>query len=168
MTAPAPSFDPSTSDPNAFREALGRFGTGVTIVTCMTPNGPIGITANSFASVSLDPPLVLWSPAKNSARYPSFMAAKHYAIHVVGHEQQDLCTSFVRQGADFDLLDWELSETGVPLLNGCLSRFECTLSQAHDGGDHTIVVGHVNRVTTRHGTPLMFFNGTFGSFAKPS
>jgi flavin reductase (DIM6/NTAB) family NADH-FMN oxidoreductase RutF len=168
MTALPHSFDPASEDSRAFRAALGRFATGVTVITCNTPDGPIGITANSFASVSLDPPLVLWAPAKMSSRYPFYAAAEKFAIHVVSSEQADLCGGFARAGDAFDGLDWELCPEGVPLLNGCLSRFECEKTAEHDGGDHTIIVARVTRVTTQPGTPLLFFGGDYGSFAKAS
>lgn len=168
MTAHPLSFDPATEEPRAYRAALGRFGTGVTIITCATPDGPLGITANSFASVSLDPPLVLWAPAKSSSRYPFYAAADHFAIHVVGADQVALCNGFARSGDAFDQFDWETGAQGVPLLNGCLSRFECTKTAEHDGGDHTIIVARVTRVTTQPGAPLMFFSGDYGSFAKAS
>ncbi len=166
MNAQPQSFDPAEADPRAFREALGRFGTGVTVITCNTPTGPMGITANSFASVSLDPPLVLWSPAKGSSRYPFFMAAKHFAVHVMGDEQFGLCGSFARSGNAFDDCDWETSDAGVPLLNGCLSRFECETTATHDAGDHSIIVARVSRVTTRQGDPLLFFGGKYGGFTE--
>ncbi|MBV2359902.1 flavin reductase family protein [Thalassococcus sp. CAU 1522] len=168
MNALSSSFDPSTRDSRAFRDALGRFGTGVTVVTCATRAGPLGITANSFASVSLDPPLVLWSPAKSSTRYPFFMAADNFAVHVMGAEQAHICSGFARRGDAFDGLDWETGPNGVPLINNCLSRFECTQHAVHDGGDHSIVVARVTRVSTRAGTPLLFFGGQYGGFTEPS
>ncbi|MGH1413968.1 MAG: flavin reductase family protein [Pelagimonas sp.] len=157
-------FDPAQSDPRAFRDALGRFATGITVITCATPTGPIGITANSFASVSLDPALVLWSPAKNSSRYPFFMAAEHFAIHVIADDQQGICQGFARAGDAFGGIDWKTSPRGVPLINHCLSRFECKTHATHDGGDHSIVVGQVIEVETRTGAPLMFFGGQYGAF----
>lgn len=165
MTALPHSFDPAKADPRDFRDALGRFGTGVTVITCNTATGPLGITANSFSSVSLDPPLVLWSPAKRSSRYPFYMAAPHFAVHVLGEEQAALCEAFSRAGDAFDKFDWSRNDHGVPLIDGCLSRFECRAISAHDAGDHSIVVGHVDRVTTRKGAPLMFFCGSFGRFS---
>jgi len=161
MTVPVKSFDPATADPREFRAALGRFATGITIVTCMTPTGPLGITANSFSSLSLDPPLVLWSPAKASSRYPHFHAATHYAIHVLGDDQQDLCQAFASSGDAFDGLDWSQSPTGAPLIAGCLARFECRQVAVHDGGDHAIIVGQVARASTRDGAPLLFSGGRF-------
>ncbi len=169
MSAETPAtFDPAAEDERAFRDALGQFGTGVTIVTCMTPDGPIGITANSFSSLSLDPPMVLWAPAKSSSRYPFFMAAERFAIHVMGADQFDTCRAFAKRGNAFDAFDWEEGEDGVPLLTRCLSRFECTKTAEHDGGDHSIVVARVTRVTLDSGKPLLFFGGDYGSFEKAS
>lgn len=168
MTNAAPHvFDPADADPRAFRDALGRFATGVCIVTCATPDGPLGITANSFASVSLEPPLVLWSPAKHSYRYPFFLKAERFAIHVMGHEQEKLCQGFAKAGTAFDGLELTYDDHGTPLIEGCLSRFECTQEAAHDAGDHTIIVGHVHRVTTRTGAPLLFHSGFYGRLADP-
>ncbi|SMX39058.1 flavin reductase family protein [Maliponia aquimaris] len=164
MTKMTQSFDPAQADSRAFRDALGRFATGVTVITCATTTGPLGITANSFSSVSLHPPLVLWSPAKSSSRYPFFMAADHFAIHVLGTEQAAICEAFARSGDAFGATDWTVSETGVPLIEGCLSRFECRQVAAHDGGDHSILVAHVDRVSTREGAPLMFHAGRYGAF----
>ncbi|GGB10867.1 flavin reductase family protein [Allosediminivita pacifica] len=169
MSAETPAtFDPAAAAERAFRDALGQFGTGVTIVTCMTPDGPIGITANSFSSLSLEPPMVLWAPAKSSSRYPFFMAAERFAIHVMGADQFDVCRGFAKRGNAFDEFDWEEGEDGVPLLTRCLSRFECTRAAAHDGGDHSIVVARVTRVTLNSGKPLLFFGGEYGSFEKAS
>ncbi len=164
MNALPHTFDPASGDPRAFRDALGKFGTGITVVTCDAGDGPLGITANSFASVSLDPPLVLWSPAKGSSRYPFFAAATHFAIHVVGADQFDLAAGFARSGDAFDAFDWERSAEGVPLLANCLARFECTQEALHDAGDHSIVVGRVTRVATREGAPLLFCGGRYGAF----
>ena len=168
MNALTHSFDPTLENSRDFRDALGRFGTGVTVVTCNTATGPLGITANSFASVSLDPPLVLWSPAKSSTRYPFFMAADDFAIHVVGADQAALCQAFAREGDAFDRFHWERSARNVPLLEGCLSRFECTKTAEYDGGDHSIVVARVTQVTTRDGAPLLFYSGRYGGFTEPT
>jgi flavin reductase (DIM6/NTAB) family NADH-FMN oxidoreductase RutF len=155
---------PNADNARLFRDALGRFATGVTVVTIMGPDGPMGFTANSFSSLSLDPALVLWSPAKSSQRYPHFAAAAHYAIHVLGQAQADWPTRFARGGAGFDGLDWQLNAEGVPVLAGALSRFDCARHATHDGGDHVIVVGQVLRLALEEGEPLVFANGRFGGF----
>jgi len=157
------SFDPAT-DALAFRHALGAFGTGVTVVTVATPEGPVGITANSFASVSLDPPLVLWSPAKSSRRFNMFHGTLNFAIHVLGADQRDVAAGFTRSADGFDGLEWSPSAEGVPLISGCLARLECALHATHDGGDHKIIVGRVLRVATQDGAPLIFHGGRYGGF----
>jgi flavin reductase (DIM6/NTAB) family NADH-FMN oxidoreductase RutF len=158
------TFIPGPDTERDFRHALGQFATGVTVVTCASAEGPVGITANSFASVSLDPPLVLWSPARSSRRFPHFEAAGHFAIHILGAEQRDVCRAFVRDGAAFDAVDWTEGAQGVPLIDGCLARFECRREAVYEGGDHLIVVGRVERAAYRAGTPLVFSAGCFGRF----
>lgn len=156
------AFDPK-QDARAFRDALGTYATGVTVVTVPSADGPIGITANSFASVSLDPPLVLWSPAKSSKRFNYFTGAPHFAIHVLDAHQQQLCNGFTKDKSAFDGLDWAEGENGVPLINGCLARFECSLHAEHDAGDHTVIIGQVTRAQSYDGLPLLFQSGRFVS-----
>lgn len=149
-----------------FRTALGHFSTGVTVVTAMTETGPIGMTANSFSSVSLDPPLVMWCPAKSSARYPFFEAASHFAIHVLGADQQALARQFAKAGNDFSGLDVAYNSSGVPLIDTCLARFECAKMQSIDAGDHAIQIGLVQKATLEDGDALVFYRGEFGVFAN--
>lgn len=148
----------------AFRAALARYATGVTVVTTRAANGPLGITVNSFTSVSLDPPLVLWCPARNSARFEAFTVASHYAIHVLGAGQVDLCHRFSRSGDDFRNLALAETPEGQPLLPDCIARFDCVAEAAHDGGDHAILVGRVLRAATHPGDPLLFWDGRYGDF----
>jgi flavin reductase (DIM6/NTAB) family NADH-FMN oxidoreductase RutF len=147
-------------DPTELRNALGQFATGVTVVTIA---GPQGFTANSFASVSLDPPLVLWSPARASARFPAFSNARHFAIHVLAEDQFGLSRHFVRGGQGFEGVEHEVSAEGVPLLAGTLARFECVQEATHDGGDHLIVIGRVLRFAVGQGKPLVFAQGGYGA-----
>ncbi len=158
------SFTPGPETARSFRNALGRFATGITVVTAQTPQGPMGITANSFSSVSLDPPLVLWSPARSSRRHDAFVAAEHYAIHVLAEDQRDLMRSFVAPEASFDLPGIDFSEEGTPLLPNCLARFECLRTATHEAGDHTIILGRVLRASLREGSPLIFSGGRYGQF----
>lgn len=151
-------------DERAFRDALARFATGVTIVTAQGPRGPLGMTVNSFASVSLDPPLILWCPAYGSARYRAFAGAAHYAVHVLAGDQLDLCLRFARAGEDFGGLGDAHTPEGAPLLPGCLARFDCAAHAAHDGGDHAILVGRVLRAEMRAGDPLLFWDRHYGGF----
>ena len=124
-------FTPEAENHRAYRNALGSFTTGVTVVTAMTSDGPIGMTVNSFASVSLDPPLVLWSPAKSSSRYGAFTGARHFAIHVLGADQDHLSAAFTRGGNGFDGIEVSFNDESVPVLPGTLARFECAEQAQH-------------------------------------
>jgi flavin reductase (DIM6/NTAB) family NADH-FMN oxidoreductase RutF len=155
---------PGPDTMRGLRDALGRFVTGVTVVTTQTDDGPVGFTANSFASVSLDPPLVLWSPAKSSTRFPIFSAAQRYSIHILETSQADIAALFSRGGAGFDDMEMHYSEDGVPLIADSLARFDCHQHATHDGGDHLIIVGRVVRFALRDGTPLVFSQGGYGGF----
>lgn len=159
------TFVPGPDTAREFRTALGCFSTGVTVITCSTPDGPLGFTANSFASVSLDPALVLWSVAKSSSRYQPFAEADNYCIHVMGADQAKLARDFAVIGNAFDGRDWHINDEGAPALNGCLARFECAVEARHDGGDHTIIIGRVLRAQARTGTPLLFVQGQYGRFS---
>lgn len=143
------------------RDALGRFATGVTIVTTMTSDGPLGMTANSFASVSLSPPLVLWSPARRSTRFPAFEMASHFAVHVLAADQEHLARRFAREGRNFSGLPDAKGHGEAPLFDGCAARFECRHSAGYDGGDHLIVVGEVLRLRIEETPPLIFHRGAY-------
>lgn len=160
MTAP---FDPA-GDPLAFRAALSRYPTGVTVITCAGPDGPMGITANSFASLSLDPPLILWSPARSSRRAAGFVAAKRFAVHVMGADQRAAADAFTRDACAFDALDWR-DERGLPLIEGCLARLVCATHAVHDAGDHHLILGRVLRAQEREGAALVFAGGRYGEMA---
>ena len=159
------SFIPGPLTERAYRDALGCFGTGVTVVTAQSDRGPLAMTANSFASVSLNPAMVLWCAAKRSLRHTSFLAAETYAIHVMAEDQQQLALHFAQTGGDFEPVDWRTSNSGLPILGGCLARFECRQSSLHDAGDHTIILGHVLRAAYRPGSGLMYKRGQYGGFA---
>jgi len=160
------TFRPDESDPKTFRNALGKFATGVTIVTCNSELGPLGMTANSFSSVSIDPPLVLWSPARASQRCAAFEAAENFAIHVLAESQINYCKVFAKEGDNFDGVQWYKSDAGVPLIENCLARFECKQHAIHVGGDHLIIVGKVITASVRDGSPLVFSKGELGQFTK--
>ncbi len=158
------TFIPGGDTARAFREALGHFPTGITVVTTRGAEGPVGFTANSFASVSLDPPLVLWSPARASSRFPVFAAARHFAIHLLGDEDAGLALRFARGGTGFGGLIHADTPEGVPVIPGTLARFDCVQHATHDGGDHLIVIGRVLRCAQRAGAPLVFSRGAYGVF----
>ncbi|MFK0692240.1 flavin reductase family protein [Mesorhizobium sp. IMUNJ 23033] len=147
-------------DPRLLRTAFGRFATGVTVVTTGTADGPVAITANSFSSVSLDPPLVLWSIGRHSRRFDAFANSTHYAIHVMAEDQAELCWRFSKSGADFADLDLRWNAHGVPLLPRALARFECSVADRFPAGDHMILLGRVLELETQEGSPLLFAGGT--------
>jgi len=154
-----PTAAPPVS-PAAFREALGQFPTGVAIVTAMTGGHPIGMTANSFSSVSLDPPLVLWSVAASALSHDAFVAADAFAIHFLGADYHHLATRFAGRGvAKFDGVACERGATGAPLLTDLAPIFECRAWARYPGGDHTILVGEVARIVARTHEPLLFHSG---------
>lgn len=157
-------FTPSPETVHDFRHALGRFATGVTVVTTMGPEGPLGITANSFASVSLDPPLVLWSPARASRRFAVFSAAPQFSIHILDEAQEALGHHFVQHGHVPEGMAWSEGAAGLPVLPDCLARFDCAAHAAHDGGDHLILLGRVLHAVVRQGLPLVFLGGRYGGF----
>lgn len=156
---------PDSGNARHYRDALGHFATGVTVVTIMGPEGPMGFTASSFSSLSLDPPLVLWSPAKSARRFAHFAGAPHYAIHVLRRDQADWPARFARGGAGFEGIAWQRNAHGVPVLPQALVRFDCARRDAHDGGDHVIIVGQVLRLVLEEGEPLVAVRGRFGGFA---
>ena len=160
---------PDPADPRLLRSALGQFATGVTVITAREADtgAPVGITVNSFASVSLDPALVLWSAARSSMRHAHFSNAEAFAIHVLKADQLPVAERFARNGNGFDGLAYCLNGDGTPLLEGALARFECVTEATHEGGDHTIIIGRVVRfLTATSGEPLVFAQGRYGSFAE--
>ncbi|TIC79788.1 flavin reductase family protein [Crenobacter intestini] len=146
-----------------FRHALGAFTTGVTIVTTCDADGePVGVTANSFNSVSLDPPLVLWSIAKTARSLGAFAHSGHWTVHVLSAEQEGLSDRFARRGEDkFAGLETETGSNGCPLLTGCAARFQCRTSFEYDGGDHLILVGEVVAFDREDKAPLVFHGGRY-------
>lgn len=161
------TFEPSPERSRELRRAFGFFGTGVTIITAQTAQGPLGMTANSFSSISLDPPLVLWSPAKSSQRHDAFVAAQCFCIHVLSAAQLELADHFATQGYDFSDIDWQEGPLGSPALQGCLAEFHCRRHAVHPAGDHSLVLGEVCHVVhSQTDRPsLIFQNGAFGSFS---
>jgi 3-hydroxy-9,10-secoandrosta-1,3,5(10)-triene-9,17-dione monooxygenase reductase component len=150
-------------DAEGFRQALGAFTTGVTIVTTVDASGTnIGVTANSFNSVSLTPPMVLWSLARTSTNIDAFLRAKHFAVHVLASDQDALAARFAKRGIDrFVGLELTRGPDGIPLLDGCAARFECRTAFQYEGGDHVIFVGEVSKFEHWNHEPLVFKRGRF-------
>jgi len=147
-----------------FRAAMGQFVTGVTIVTAVDEHGHrVGLTANSFNSVSLNPPLVLWSLSKQSSSMPGLLSAKAWAVNILAADQRHLAERFARKGVDrFDGVAWRTGLSGAPLIDGAVASFECTPRNHHDEGDHLIFVGQVTHCARRIGAvPLAYHGGRF-------
>ncbi len=158
----------TTIDAKQFRKALGSFTTGVTVVTTRGVEGEdVGLTANSFNSVSLDPPMVLWSLDRKSSSAAAFLAAEHFAVHILASDQEQVSNQFAKRGIDrFAGVALERGHGDVPLLTGCSARFECRTSYRHDGGDHIIFVGEVVAFDSFGRAPLVFHGGTYGLLMK--
>lgn len=156
-------------DPAALRRAFGHFATGVTVVTARDAwGGPVGVTASSFNTVSLSPPLVLWSVARNAYSYPAFASTGHFAVHVLGAAQQALSDRFARAASDkFAGLTPATGHGGVPLLPDVPVVFECAVEHRYEGGDHLILVGRVLRLreSASPDEPLLFHRGRYASLA---
>ncbi len=155
-------------DPKDFRHALGMFATGVTIVTARAADGtPVGITANSFNSVSLRPPMVLWSLARNARSLPVFEAAEHWNVHILANDQEPLSNRFARVGEDkFGGLALDACAQDVPLIPGCSARFQCRTAFRYDGGDHVIFVGEVLAYDRSERPPLLYVTGGYALAAR--
>lgn len=154
----------SEFDPKEFRNALGMFATGITIVTTTTPEGePVGMTANSFSSVSLDPPLVLWSVGEFAGSYGIFTQTNHFAVHILRKDQEALSNLFASRGEDkFGGLDWQPGEHGSPILPDYAACFQCTMEYTYPGGDHMILVGRVTAFDDRGDQEaLLYFRGGY-------
>lgn len=152
-------------DTRHFRNALGQFATGVTVITTRMPNGGfLGLTASSFNSVSLDPPLVLWSLSNNASSLPVFTSNSHYIINILAADQVALAERFaMRIENRFDGVDFMLSHTGLPILKGVSAWFECRNRSRYPEGDHVIFVGEVERCDVSPRPALVFHGGKFVS-----
>ena len=152
------------TDPLQFRAALGLFATGVTIVTARTADGRlVGLTANSFNSVSLSPPLVLWSLGRQAGSLPVFSTGSHYVINILAAEQKELAERFSTRDIDrFAGVAWREGAGGAPVLEGVAASFECANRSRYEEGDHVIFVGAVEACTSRPGAkPLIFHGGRY-------
>jgi 3-hydroxy-9,10-secoandrosta-1,3,5(10)-triene-9,17-dione monooxygenase reductase component len=156
-------------DAAEFRTVLGQFATGVTIITAMDDGEPAGVAANSFTSVSLDPPLVLFCVALSSSTWPRIERARKFAVNILGEHQEELSRLFAAKGADrFAQIDWHLGVGGSPVLEDCIAYLDCEFWAEYDGGDHIIVVGRVLDLGVNHDAgPLVFFQGQYGRVVVP-
>jgi len=162
MNTEVPQKEP-LFDSQRLRRALGHFATGVTIITTRAASGdPIGMACNSFASVSLEPPLVQWAIAKTSRNYDAICSAAHFAVHVLDAGQRDLCRQFSAKDQDrFAGTEMEIGLHNLPLIKAYHARFECATYAWHEAGDHTIIIGRVLRLDEQAGDPLIFYRGGY-------
>lgn len=161
------SEQPATFESAKFRQVLGHFPTGVTVVTAATDSGPVGLAVGSFASVSLDPPLVAFFPDKGSSSWPRIEAAGAFCVNILAEDQEDVCRRFASKGDDkFAGLGWKPAGSGAPLLAGVLAWIDCDIESVAEAGDHFCVTGSVRELDVGHdGAPLVFFRGGYGRFA---
>ncbi len=154
-------------DAATFRSVLGHFCSGITIVTAVDQGEPVGLTCQSFTSVSLEPPLVLFVPARGANSWPRIRHAGHFCANVLTEDQEELGRRFAIRGADkFAGVGWRPGTTGSPVLEGCLAFVDCDLAAVHEAGDHDIAVGRVVDLgTANEGGPLLFYRGGYGRFA---
>lgn len=156
-------------DAREFRDALGRFGTGVTIITGLDATGvPAGMTASSFTSVSLNPPLVLFCPSRSAESFDALALGGSFVVNVLSEDQQLLSNRFARPGQEkWQGMEFDTWDSGVPVLRGCLANIECDTHAVHDGGDHAVVIGRVRRmVYAVSGRPLLYFSGSYAGLAR--
>lgn len=150
-------------DPQLFRDVLGNYASGVVIVTALDDGVPVGLTAQSFMSLSMDPPLVLFCPQRTSTSWPRIEKAKHFAANILAEGQDELGLKFARSGIDkFEGVDWTPGPSGAPLLEDVLAHVDCTIEAVHEGGDHLIVVGRVLHLAAQKDLkPLVYFRSAF-------
>lgn len=164
-TMQTPDVEARIARAKELRQALGSFATGVTVITTVDGSGRrYGLTANSFSSVSLDPPMVLWSQAVQAPSHPVFLESTHFAVNVLAEDQADLSNRFARWGDDkFAGIELTDGIGGVPLLQGCVATFECKTVYRYPGGDHTIFVGQIEKFERTLRQPLVFSSGKYMS-----
>jgi flavin reductase (DIM6/NTAB) family NADH-FMN oxidoreductase RutF len=156
-----------TIDQSRFRQVLGYFPTGVTVITAMGEDrSPVGLAVGSFASLSLDPPLVLFCAATSSSSWPKIEAAGHFCVNILSEEQEDVSRAFASKKDDkFEGIGWRPGHTGAPIISDVLAWIDCRIEAVQDGGDHHIVLGRVLELEVAHpGKPLVFFRGGYGGF----
>jgi 3-hydroxy-9,10-secoandrosta-1,3,5(10)-triene-9,17-dione monooxygenase reductase component len=156
----------SVSQP-VFRDTLGRFASGVVVVTGIDAAGPAGLTCQSFCSVSLDPPLIAVSPSLRSASWRRIEATGTFAVSVLASHQRELCLTFGQGGREdkFASAGWEPAPSGSPWIGGAVAWLDCAIVAAHPAGDHLMVLGEVEHLANGDGDPLLFHRGGFGTFS---
>ncbi|WP_181783761.1 flavin reductase family protein [Pseudonocardia pini] len=155
---------PQPVTPQAMREVLGHFVSGVVVITAVGPEGPVGFTCQSFASLSLDPPLITFSPARTSSTWPKIREIGTFCVNVLASDHSEYSNGFARSGTDkYAGVTWSPAPSGAPILEGVSAWIDCTLWNEYDGGDHTMVVGKVSDLgADAQRLPLLFYRGGYG------
>ena len=163
------SAPPGPVSPAVMREVLGHFVSGIVVVTATGPDGPIGFTCQSFASLSLDPPLISFAPARSSSTWPQIREVGAFCVNVLAADHQEISNGFARSGVDkFAGVGWQPAPSGTPILDGVTAWIDCSLWNEYDGGDHTIAVGLVNDLGAEPARlPLLYYRGRYGVTADP-
>jgi flavin reductase (DIM6/NTAB) family NADH-FMN oxidoreductase RutF len=161
------NMDNSTNT-TLFKEVMGNYPTGVTVVTTVNEQGvPLGLTVNSFASVSLDPLLILWSIDKRVSSYEEFIKTDKFAVHVLASDQSDICSLFASKGVDrFGNCEWKLSEHSLPIIAGASGVMQCKMYKTIEAGDHTILIGEVIDIISEKKEPLLYHRRKFGGIPE--
>jgi 3-hydroxy-9,10-secoandrosta-1,3,5(10)-triene-9,17-dione monooxygenase reductase component len=163
--------EPETAAPfdsARYRQVLGHFPTGVTVITAMQDGSPVGLAVGSFSSLSLEPPLVLFCAGQSSSSWPKIRDAGRFCINVLAEDQEDVCRTFASKAEDkFAGIGWKPSVLGSPILDGSLAWIDCDLAEVVPQGDHDIVIGAVRDLhVEREGGPLVFYRGGYGRFVS--
>jgi flavin reductase (DIM6/NTAB) family NADH-FMN oxidoreductase RutF len=158
-------------DTRELRNALGCFATGITVITALDENNaPVGLTANSFTSLSLDPPLVLFCVDRTIKSFQALHANRHFAVNILRQDQEQISRQFARSGADkWNGVKFQCWETGCPIIEGCIANLECDVESVFEGGDHVIIIGKVRRMVFDQNSecrPLLYFRGKYGGVAQ--
>ena len=161
------SQDVAPFDSAQFRQVLGHFPTGVTVIAAMTDEGPVGMSVGSFFSVSLEPPLVAFCAGHSSTTWPLIKPVGSFSVNILAEDQEHVCRLMASKDVDkFSGMGWKAASTGSPILEGVLAWIDCEIDVVHTAGDHDIVVGRVKDLeVAREGGPLLFFRGGYGAFS---
>lgn len=156
------------AEETTFRSIMGNYPTGVTVITTSSPEGePVGLTVNSFTSVSMDPKLISWSIDKSVSTHDIFTEQESFAVHTLAHNQGDICMLFATKGTDrFSQIDWHSSENNLPIIHGYSGLLECKVHKTVDAGDHTMLIGEVINAHNQETEPLLYHQRVFGAIPK--
>lgn len=165
---PIPDDPESAARARQFRDVLGLFASGVTVVTSVSDGAPVGMTCQSFSSVSLEPPLVMFCPAKTSRAWPLMQRAGFFCVNILAHDQSAISQAMATKGTDkYDGIPWRPASTGAPLLDGVLGYVDCAVHAVHEAGDHYVVLGRVKELGfVEDGRPLLYYRGAYDTVTR--